>query len=52
MKKNTKKTILILAIIGIFVFASICYVLFSKPYRIERIKLFVNDTISNFTSNN
>ncbi|WP_372518919.1 hypothetical protein [Candidatus Ruminimicrobiellum ovillum] len=49
MKKNTKK--IILTIVGILVFACICYALFSKPYRIERIKVFVNDTISNFTSN-
>ena len=51
MKKNNKKTIVIITFVVIFVFV-LFFSIFSSPYRIERIKQFVNSAISNVTDNN
>ena len=50
MKKNTKK-IIIITIVCIFVFVSLLSI-FSNPYRIEKIKLFINNDISTVNNNN
>lgn len=50
MKKNTKK-IIIITIVCIFVVVSLLSV-FSNPYRIEKIKLFINNSFSNITDRN
>ena len=51
MEKNNKKSIAIITFVAIFVFV-LSFSIFSSPYRTERIKQFVNSSISNVTDNN
>ncbi len=51
MKKDNKKTIIIITFVAIFVFAFF-FSIYSSPYRTKRIKQFVNSAVSNVTDNN
>ncbi len=50
MGKNNRKTIAIIIFVAIFVFVFF-FSIYSSPYRTERIKQFINSSISNVTDN-